>query len=169
VAYTLEEPPYYATPHMGSAVHAASLAQERVEVRAMISIEMIGYFSDAPRSQDFPASILKLVYPTTGNFIAVVGKLGQGGLVRQVKRAMRGASPLPVESISAPAFVPGIDFSDHRNYWKHGYEAVMITDTSFYRNRNYHTMGDTPDTLDYRRMAQVVVGIDAAVRALARD
>lgn len=168
VAYSLEEPPHFAGSMMGSAVHADSLRRQGVPLRAMICLEMIGYFTDAPESQRFPTAALKPFYPSTGNFITVAGKLGQGSLVRRVRKAMRSASPLGVESISAPASLPGIAFSDHRNYWKAGYPAVMITDTAFYRNDNYHTRRDTPDTLDYRRMAMVVQGLRAAVVELAR-
>jgi hypothetical protein len=134
----------------------------------MFSLEMIGYFTDAINSQSFPLSILAAFYPSQGNFIAVVGKLDQGLVVRRVKKAMRSASPLPVYSIAAPRFLPGIDFSDHLNYWQAGYDAVMITDTAFYRNKNYHTLQDTPDTLDYRRMAMVVQGVYEAVLAFAQ-
>jgi hypothetical protein len=168
VAYTLEEPPFYRTESMGSWVHAASLERAGVRVRAMISLEMIGYFSDAPGSQAFPHALLRLVYPSTGNFIAVVGKLGQGGLVRRIKRAMRSASDLDVRSLTGPAWIPGVDFSDHWSYWSHGYTAVMVTDTAFYRNDRYHTARDTPDSLDYARMANVVEGVYQAVLALAR-
>jgi hypothetical protein len=129
---------------------------------------MLGYFTDMPGSQHYPHPLLKLFYPSRGNFIAVVGKLDQPLIVRHVKSAMRDASKLPVYSINAPRWVPGIDFSDHRNYWDAGYDAVMITDTAFYRNPNYHTPHDTPDTLDYTRMAMVVQGVYAAVLALAR-
>lgn len=166
VAYSLEEPPFFRTPYMGSAVHARSLKQQNIRVRAMFSLEMIGYFTDAPNSQRFPIGLLRAFYPSEGNFITVVGKLGNGRLVRRVKRAMRGASPLPVHSINAPRLVPGVDFSDHVNYWDAGYDALMITDTAFYRNPNYHTALDTADTLDYRRMAMVVEGVYAAVLAL---
>jgi hypothetical protein len=169
VAYSLEEPPNFRTENMGSHVHAASLAAAKVRVRAMLALEMIGYFSDASDSQQFPLGALRWLYPTSGNFITVVGRLGEGRLVRQVKRAMQAGGDLPVRSINAPAFVTGIDFSDHRSYWKQGYPAAMITDTSFYRNPNYHTDQDLPETLDYERMAQVVGGVDSAVRALAEQ
>ena len=169
VASALEEPPFFRTPLMGSAIHASSLKGQGVKVRIMVSLEMIGFFSDAPQSQGFPISILRFFYPTWGNFAAVVGKLGQGSAVRRVKKAMRGASTLPVYSINAPRLVPGIDFSDHLNYWDAGYRAVMITDTAFYRNPAYHTFQDTPDTLDYGRMALVVQGVYAAVLASARE
>lgn len=167
VAYPLEEPPFYRTPLMGSAVHAASLKRQGVRVRVMMSLEMIGYFTDAPDSQKLPLAALRPFYPSRGNFIAVVGKMGQALLVRRVKRAMKGASPLGVHSINAPRWVPGVDFSDHMNYWDAGYPAVMITDTAFYRNPHYHTARDTADTLDYARMAQVVAGVHAAILALA--
>jgi hypothetical protein len=122
VAFSLEEPPYFRTEYMGSAVHAASLKKQGVPVRAMFCLEMIGYFSDAPGSQSFPTPALKPFYPSKGNFITIVGKPDQGALVRRVKTAMRHASPLPVFSINAPTAVPGIDFSDHGSYWK----AVMM-------------------------------------------
>lgn len=169
VAYTLEEPPYFRTASMGSAVHAGALRQQGVTVRAMLSLEMIGCFTDDKGSQQFPAAIFGAIYPTTGNFIAVVGCLGQAGLVRRVKRSMAESMDVRVCSINAPRLVPGIDFSDHLNYWDAGYDAVMITDTAFFRNTRYHEASDTPDTLDYARMANVVAGVCAAVEGLARD
>lgn len=168
VAYSTEEPPCFATPHMGSAVHADALKESGVKVRAMISLEMIGYFSDEPGSQSYPVPLLKLYYPSRGNFITVVGDPGGIGLTRRVKKAM-SAGALPVYSITAPAFIPGIDYSDHASYWAAGYPAVMINDTAFYRNKLYHKPGDTADRLDYKRMALVVDGALAAVLSLARD
>lgn len=168
VAYTLEEPPIFRSEAMGSAVHANALKKQKIQVRAMFSLEMIGYFSDEPDSQKFPNPILKLFYPSRGNFIAVVGNSGQLGLVRKVKRAMRSTALLPVHSINAPGWLPGIDFSDHLNYWRVGYPAVMITDTSFYRNQNYHTAQDTAEKLDYNRMAKVVEAVFIAILELSR-
>jgi Zn-dependent M28 family amino/carboxypeptidase len=168
VAFSTEEPPYFGTTGMGSSVHAQSLQKENVSVRAMLSLEMIGYFSDARGSQQFPAGILSAFYPSTGDFIGVVGRVSDGLLARRVKAAMSAASPLPVYSISAPSVIPGIDFSDQLNYWHAGYGAVMITDTAFYRNLNYHTPRDTAEKLDYKRMALVVEGAYAAVIDLAR-
>ena len=167
VAFTLEEPPYFAGPHMGSAIHARALAEAGVALEGMITLEMIGYFRDEPNSQQFPVPLLRLFYPSKGNFIAVAGNLASRRLVSAVKRAMRGAAKIPVHSISAPRALPGLDFSDHRNYWEADYPAVMITDTAFYRNHNYHTEMDTPDSLDYARMSEVVTGLFNAVVALA--
>jgi hypothetical protein len=168
VGFTLEELPFYRTESMGSRVHATALKTEGVAVRAMICLEMIGYFSDTPNSQDLPHPLLRLFYPSKANFIAVIGRIGDGRLVRQVKSAMRGATDLGVYSMNAPTWVAGVDFSDHRNYWALGYPAVMVTDTAFYRNDHYHTARDTPDTLDYRRMAKVVEGVYQAVLTLSR-
>jgi Zn-dependent M28 family amino/carboxypeptidase len=159
VAYCLEEPPFFATPYMGSLVHAKSLKETASNVKAMICLEMIGYFSDAPNSQHFPVPMLKYVYPTTGNFITVVGKLSQLGLVRKVAHYMREVSDIGVESFAAPGFFPSISLSDHRSYWQCGYPAVMINNTAFYRNPHYHQPSDTIDTLDFSRMAQVVKGV----------
>ena len=168
VAFSTEEPPYYRSTGMGSYVHADSLRQQNVRVRAMFSLEMIGCFSDAPNSQHFPIGLLSGFYPSTGNYIAVVGRLNDVSLVRRTKATMRNAAPLPVYSINAPQFVTGVDFSDQRNYWRMGYNAVMITDTAFYRNRNYHTAADTAEKLDYKRMAMVVEGVYATVSELAQ-
>jgi len=169
VAFTLEEPPFFGTTGMGSAVHADSLRKQNVPVRFMISLEMIGYFSDEPNSQHFPVAILKAIYPATGNFISVVGRLNEGLLIRRVKSAMKRATPLPVYSINAPRLVTGVDFSDQMSYWNAGYQALMITDTAFFRNPNYHTAHDTPEKLDYKRMAMVVAGVYEAVVELAAN
>lgn len=168
VAYTLEEPPYFRTASMGSTVHARHLSENHVQVRAMIALEMIGYFSSQANSQTLPCAGLSVLYPSRGNFIAVVGGIGDIFLTRKIKDRMRRSEPLmPVRSISAPRFIPGIDFSDHLSYWTFGFPAVMITDTAFYRNSRYHTVNDTYQTLDYERMAQVVRGVFGAVRELS--
>jgi Zn-dependent M28 family amino/carboxypeptidase len=168
VAYSLEEPPFFRTAQMGSAFHASGLRNNGVNVRAMFSLEMIGYFSDTPGSQRFPNPLIEPFYPSTGSFISIVGNLGQMRLVRRVKGAMAGAAPLPVYSINAPAWIPGIDFSDHLNYNNAGFPAIMITDTAFYRNSAYHTSRDTADRLDYKRMGMVVEQVHAAVKELSR-
>ncbi|MHB0955170.1 MAG: M28 family peptidase [Pirellulaceae bacterium] len=167
VAYCTEEPPHFAGTDMGSFHHARSLAKENVEVTAMLCLEMIGYFTDAPSSQSYPIPLLKLIYPSTGNFIGIVGNTEQRPLLATVKHAMAGATDLPVYSAAMPMTVTGVDFSDHRSYWHFNYPAVMITDTAFLRNKAYHTADDTFDRLDYARMAKVVLGVHQAVRTLA--
>lgn len=159
VAYSLEEPPFFRTPYMGSAVHAKSLYDAKVEVELMICLEMIGYFSDQKGSQHYPISLLKLFYPNRGNFIAVIGKRDQGKSIKSVKRKMKEVANIDVRSISAPERLPGIDFSDHQNYWKYGYDAVMVNNSAFYRNPNYHQPSDTIETLNFDKMAEVVRGV----------
>jgi hypothetical protein len=166
-AFTLEERQFpreiLRTRHLGSYTYAKSLAESGVSVRWMMALEMIGYFTEKPKSQRYPLFFLGWFYPDTGNYIAVVGKYGQGGLVARVKESMAAACAVPVVSTTAPQFLPGIDFSDHEAFWRFGYNAVMITDTAFYRNRNYHRATDTADTLDYAKMAEVVKGLYRAV------
>jgi hypothetical protein len=167
VAYTNEEPPFFRTPHMGSAVHARALKASGKQARLMLSLECIGYFSDAPGSQAHPVRLLNAVYPTVGNFIALVGYYEDGAVARRVKTAMMTATDLPVHSINAPGFVVGIDFSDHLNYANEGFVGMMVTDTAFYRNKAYHTPQDTADRLDYARMGKVVDAVYQAVMAEA--
>jgi hypothetical protein len=169
VAFTLEEPPFFRSGNMGSARHAYSLRLKKAEVEVMICLEMIGYFNDAKGSQRFPSAIVKLFYPDAGNFIAVMGSTGDRKWTKQIKNSMRSATDLPVHSMSASQSMPGLDFSDHRNYWNHGYQAVMITDTAFMRNLAYHGSADTADRLDYDRMSKVVVGVYEAVVRIANE
>jgi Zn-dependent M28 family amino/carboxypeptidase len=161
VAYTLEEPPYFRTENMGSAWHARALLADKREVQLMLCLEMIGYFSDAESSQTYPVAAMRLFYPERGNFIGLIGKFGDFAAIRRAEAIMLGATDLPVRSINAPSLIQGIDFSDHLNYWKSGIPALMITDTAFYRNTNYHGSEDTYDKLDYRRMAKVVQDVYA--------
>ena len=158
VAYSLEEPPFFGTEDMGSYIHAKSLKDKNIDVRAVIVLDMIGYFSDEKNSQDYPLDLMKLTYPSVGNFIAVVANTNYRVLVKEVKSHISKAN-IKVESLVAPAFLKGVDFSDHRNYWKFGYDAIMITDTAFYRNPNYHTKNDTINTLNFDKMSEVIKGI----------
>jgi hypothetical protein len=168
VAYALEEPPVFRGPSMGSVQHARWLKEQKIKVRAMLSLEMIGYFSDAHGSQKYPVPGLSLIYGKRADFILVASRIRDTGLVRKVKRAMTAANDLPVHSINALSIIPGIDWSDHGSYWQQGYDAAMITDTSFYRNPHYHTAADVAGTLDYPRMAKVVQQVYAAVLDLAK-
>lgn len=158
-AYSLEEPPYFNTRWMGSAVHARSLKEKGVKIKVMICLEMIGYFSDEPGSQTFPFPLLKLFYPTTGNYIVVAGKLWSRSLVKKIKNTMGQVMDLGVRSFNSPSTLAGVDLSDHKNFWKQGYPAVMVTDTAFFRNPYYHRVTDTIDTLDFKRMSEVVKGV----------
>jgi Zn-dependent M28 family amino/carboxypeptidase len=163
VAYALEEPPYFRSDDMGSMRHAQSVKDLQPGVELMIALEMIGTFSDAPDSQDYPVPGMRSLYSDKGNFIAIVGNLSNFNISRRVNAHMAGATDLPVYSINAPPLIPGIDFSDHLSYWAAGIPALMVTDTAFMRNKHYHLAGDTYDKLDYQRMAKVVQGVAAVV------
>ncbi|HLP74211.1 MAG TPA: M28 family peptidase [Bacteroidales bacterium] len=164
VAYCLEEPPFFGTINMGSYIHARSLNESKTNVMGMIGYEMIGYFSDERNSQSFPDPRLKLKYPSTGNFIMVVGIEEHCDFNKKVHRLMKKDSEIDVRMISFPSPDSLAGMSDQRNYWKFGYKAVMINDTAEFRNKNYHCESDTIDTLDFTRMAQVVDGVCNAVR-----
>lgn len=159
VAYTLEEPPYFRTENMGSYIHAKYLKDNNVDVYGMLSVEMIGYFSDEEKSQSFPLGIMSAIYGNKGDFITLVKKFGAGKFVRNFSNDFKDSKKIKTETFSAPKFVSGVDFSDHLNYWKFGYSAVMLTDTSFFRNKNYHEPTDTLETLDLPRMKNVIDGI----------
>lgn len=163
VAFTLEEPPTFMTSRMGSYVYAKSLKEKNVHVYGMISLEMLGYYCDGKGCQYYPLPPFKWIYPDRGNFIAFVSNLSSKAFTGKLKKAFTSVSSLPIESLSAPSAIPGVDFSDHRSFWKFGYSALMITDTAFYRNPNYHGPGDTEATLDYDRMAELVKGLYAAL------
>ena len=158
VAYTLEEPPFFKSNLMGSYIHAKSLKDNKREVIGMIGLEMIGYFTDEDNSQNYPLSPMKFFYPTTGDFIALVGRFSDGRLLKHLKKNMKKTA-VKVSVLKAPSFVPGVDFSDHLNYWRMGFNAVMVTDTAFYRNPNYHQTSDTIETLDFDKMSDVVKGL----------
>lgn len=158
VAYTLEEPPFFRSEYMGSHIHALSLKERNADVFGMVSLEMIGYYTDEAKTQEYPLSLMKLFYPTTGNFIALVGNFGSISLINQFKSNFV-RNQIKTKRLMAPSFIAGVDFSDHLNYWKYGYKAMMITDTAFFRNKNYHEKTDTPATLNYQKMAEVIRGI----------
>jgi Zn-dependent M28 family amino/carboxypeptidase len=166
-AFSLEEPPVFRTSRMGSNVYAQSLAGAGVTVRGMICLEMIGYYSTEEGSQFFPLAFFRLLFPTIGNFVAFVGDTASRAFTRDMRRAFQEHSGFPCVSLNTVRAVPGIDFSDHSSFWKYGYPAFMVTDTAFYRNPHYHTGGDRPSTLNYPKMAEVVVGLDAALREVA--
>jgi hypothetical protein len=159
VAYTLEEPPFFRTQNMGSYVHAAALKAAGVPVRGMVALEMLGYYDDRRGSQHYP------VWPLKFNYVTVAQKFGNGRFGRQFARSYRQRATLPVKRFKAPAWLPGIDFSDHLNYWKFNYPAVLLTDTAFYRNRSYHETTDTLNRLDMRRLGLAVDALLAVVSA----
>lgn len=156
VAYTLEEPPFFRTEDMGSFIHAKSLYEKGANVYGMISLEMIGYFSDEKDSQDYPLDIMKITYGNVGNFITIVQRYGNGKFGRQFKEYMTEFQIIPTKSFKGPEWLEGVNYSDHRNYWKFDYDAVMLTNTAFFRDHCYHKQCDVLERLDISKMALVV-------------
>ena len=161
VFYTLEEPPFFGTDNMGSAKHAQKLKTDGITLDLMISIEMIGRFSNEEGSQSYPIDILSLMYPTTGNFIGIIGRTSDRKQIKNTYNVMKHGiqNKLSIESFSMPRVIPGVSFSDHYQYWDQGFPAVMVSDTAFLRNHDYHEKGDTSDKLDYQKMSFVVDGL----------
>ncbi len=162
VAFVNEEPPFFHTDQMGSLVYARELKSRRERVVAMYSLESLGYFSDAPGSQHYPAP-LNLLYPSAGSFVGFVGNVGSMGLVRRAVRDFREVASVASEGAALPGFVIGVGWSDQWSFWREGYPALMVTDTAVFRNPNYHTPDDKPGTLDYDRLALAVVGLEHVI------
>jgi Zn-dependent M28 family amino/carboxypeptidase len=167
VAFVNEEPPYYESDEMGSRVYARRSRERGEHIVAMLSLETIGYYSDEPGSQQYPFP-LSLFYPSTGNFLAFVANLGSRGLLHEALGSFRRNAQFPSEGVAAPAFIPGVDWSDHGSFWEENYPALMVTDTALYRYPHYHTLEDTPDKVDYERLARVVTGLHGMLRDLAQ-
>jgi len=166
VAFANEEPPWFGTDLMGSYRYARRCRERSERVIGMLSLETIAYFSDAVGSQTYPA-MLEYFYPTTANFIAFASNLQSGWLLRRCLSAFRRKATIPSQGAALPERVPGIGWSDQWAFWRFGYRAVMVTDTALFRNPNYHTVTDTPETLDYERFARVVDGLTSVVGDLA--
>jgi Zn-dependent M28 family amino/carboxypeptidase len=166
LAFVNEEPPFFATEAMGSWRYAKRCASRGEKISAMLSLETIGCYSDEPGSQHYPFPF-GLFYPGRGNFIAFIGNLRSGMLVRRVVQSFRRNAKFPSEAVAAPGWMTGIGWSDHWAFWKSGYPAVMVTDTALFRYAHYHTAADTQAVVDIERMARVVHGLAAVIRDLA--
>ncbi|HWM25987.1 MAG TPA: M28 family peptidase [Chthoniobacterales bacterium] len=168
VAFVNEEPFYFQSEQMGSFVYASRCKARGDQITGMISLETIGYFSDAPGSQAYPSPVIAPFYPSTGNFIAFVGNIGSRTLLRRAIALFRQQGKLPSEGAALPSFVPGVGWSDQWAFWQHGYPGIMITDTAPFRYPHYHEATDNPDKLDYDRFALVVSGVEKMIEGLAR-
>jgi Zn-dependent M28 family amino/carboxypeptidase len=172
VGFACEEPPHYFTGEMGSQVYARMCRTRGETIRGMLCLEMVGYYSDEPESQRVPESIprsLHKAFPRRGNFLAAVGNLRSWRLLWRFRRGFKRAVRFPLFTIALPESIHEIRRSDNSSFWDQGYPALMLTDTSFLRNPHYHMASDTPDTLDYLRMAQVAVGVAGGAGALAGE
>lgn len=166
VAYTLEEPPFFRTENMGSYIHAKSLVKDNVNVYGMISLEMIGYFSNEENSQFYPDPRLELVYGNKGDFITVVNKSKKKQFAIDFGSSFKENAVIKTIVFDSEPNKQSIDYSDHLNYWKFGFSAVMITDTAFLRNKNYHKKTDVLDTLNLDKMSKVINAVYKGVISL---
>jgi Zn-dependent M28 family amino/carboxypeptidase len=159
VSFALEEPPVYGTRHMGSRVYATEAKKTNERIDGMLCLEMVGYSCHDPGCQRYPFPLMFMGYPKAGNFIGLVGNTGSSTFTKSLFRAFKKNTELPVAKLTVPLRgwpVPAVRLSDHASFWDRGFKAVMITDSSFYRNPHYHLPSDTMDTLDYRFMAELV-------------
>jgi len=168
VAFVNEEPPYFLSGEMGSLVYARRCNERGDKISAMISLETIGYFSDAQNSQSYPSRGLGMFYPKVGNFIGFVSNVRSRSLLRRVIALFRKHAKIPSEGAALPWFVPGVSWSDQWSFWKYGYPAIMVTDTAPFRYPYYHSSNDTPDKIDYDRFALVVSGMEKVIEELDR-
>ena len=163
VAFVNEE--FFNFAEMGSKVYARAARERNDDIRMMLSLEMLGCYSDALGSQSYP-SFLRWFYPNRGNFIGFVSNLKSRLALRELAQAFAANSDFPFETLASPAIMPGVAWSDQISFWQQGYPGVMVTDTAFYRYQHYHRASDTPEKLDYDRMARVIEGLAGALAAL---
>ncbi len=166
VTFVNEEPPFYLSNNMGSRVYARRARERGEKIVAMLSVETIGYYSDAKGSQRYPIPF-SFFYPDTANFIGFVANLSSRNLVRQSIALFRQHTAFPSEGVAAPSWIMGIGWSDHWSFWKEGYPAIMVTDTALFRYGPYHSAQDTPDKIDLDRVARAVAGLSRVVEGLA--
>ncbi|GJL70273.1 MAG: hypothetical protein NPIRA06_29080 [Nitrospirales bacterium] len=168
VAFANEEPPFFQTPSMGSRVCAQRSRQQNERIVLMLSLETIGYYTEAPNSQRYPPP-LGLLYPSKGNFIGFVSNFANRDWVQQAVGSFRQHIQFPSEGAALPEWLPGVGWSDHRAFWQEGFPALMVTDTALFRDPNYHTSNDTPDHIHFDHFARVVTGLQHVIRDLANQ
>ena len=166
VAFANEEPPFFYSEEMGSSVYAIRSRQRGEQIKAMLALETIGYYTDQPASQQYPFPF-SFFYPDTGNFIGFVGNLSSRRLVHRALGTFRASTAFPSEGVAAPSWMMGVHWSDHWSFWQAGYPAIMITDTALFRYQHYHAATDTPEKLDYTSLARVTRGLADVVAELA--
>jgi Zn-dependent M28 family amino/carboxypeptidase len=171
VSFALEEPPAYRTRFMGSRVYAQKAKREKEQLDGMICLEMVGYACHEPGCQNYPFPLGFFDYPKAGNFIGVVGNFKSGGFTKALINEFQKNIELPVVKLTVPLngwILPSVRLSDHASFWDQGYKAVMVTDSAYFRNPNYHTPADTMEKLDYRFMAELVESLLLFFKSVSR-
>ena len=165
VAFANEEPPYFRSESMGSLIYARACREKGERIVGMISLDSLGYYTDAENSQQFPPGLRKF-YPDTGNFVGIVGDQSSKSLIDAFYEHFRSVSDFPVQKAALPPDLPGIGWSDHWSFWQVGYQGLMVTDTATYRYPHYHKISDTPDKIDFVRYTRVVKALSGALKRL---
>jgi Zn-dependent M28 family amino/carboxypeptidase len=164
IAFGLEEYGY-----VGSLHYAERARRGGEKIHGMISLEMVGF--TGPR-QDYPPYMDPKYYPAVGDFIGIVGNENSKALLEVVRRTFKTQIPqLPSEFLLVPGDGVGMEemrLSDHSPFWDRGFPALLVTDTAFLRNPNYHLPTDTMETLDFEFMRKVAVGIYYSIVELAK-
>ena len=149
---------------LGSQALAERLGAEGQRLKLMVSLEMLAYTAE---NQSYPHPAMEAVYGSRGDFIALISNLRGSwclpGLGRSLGRHVKTRLlPVPMGG----RWIPEVRLSDHSPFWDAGYDALMVTDTSFMRNPHYHRMSDTVETLDRPFLAAVTEGLDRALRGI---
>ena len=168
VAFVNEEPPFFFTGRQGSNIYAKAIRQRGDDIRLMLALETMGYYSSEPRSQAYPP-LFRYFYPHTADFISFVTNFGSRRVMLKLAKAFRQVTDFPLEHVATFAFIPGVAWSDHLSFWRQNYKALMVTDTAFYRYAHYHSRSDTPEKLDYARLARVCDGLFQAIHRLTKN
>jgi Zn-dependent M28 family amino/carboxypeptidase len=168
VAFTNEEPPFFFSGRQGSRLYARAARHHGDDIRLMLALETMGYYSDAPHSQRYPP-LFRYFYPHRADFISFVSNFRSRRIMHRLARAFRHSTDFPLQHIATFAVIPGVAWSDHLSFWIQRYKALMVTDTAFYRYPYYHSAEDTAEKLDYPRLAQVCDGLFRAVSLLADE
>jgi len=163
-----EEPPWFQTDHMGSLQYARRCRERGEDVVAMMSLETLGCYTDAPGSQRYPFAPLAWAYGDRGDYVGFVGNVASRGLVREALAAFRAHARIPSQGAAMPELLAGVAWSDQWSFWQCGYEGLMVTDTAPFRYAAYHLGSDQPGRLDYEGLALAVEGLEPVVAALAR-
>lgn len=166
VAFTNEEPPFIRTKDKGSNYYAKNSKNKDDDIIGMISLETIGYYSDNEKSQKYTFILPESYYPSKGNFIALVGNLKSNTFLDNFKKKFNNFSSITVKEYSGPEWLPGVNSSDHRSFWKYDYPAIMITDTAFLRYPYYHTENDTIDKINFDKLTSLTIALFETIKSL---
>ena len=169
IAFANEEPPFFKTENMGSYKYAERSRERGENITTMMALDGLGFFNDEPGSQDYPFPGIGFFYPNKANFIGFVTRLKDTSLLNRVTQTFQENATINAEGAALPGFIPGVSWSDHWSFWKHGYSAFLVTDTLLFRDPYYHTTNDTPERLDYESMARVTTGLEYVIKMLASE